>query len=88
MFLGAKSFPTCVNYALKGVGLDDEEEYPIATNEKQDNFYMDDFIKLVETPEEAIEAFSQLNNFSHNTDMNRISGLAIAMRLLKQPLKT
>ena len=25
---GAKSSPTCANYALKGVGLDNEEEYP------------------------------------------------------------
>ena len=58
---GAKSSPTCANYALKRVGLDNEEEYPIATKAIQNNFYMDDFIKSVETPEEAIKkVFNQL----------------------------
>ena len=55
---GAKSSPTCANYALK-VGLDNEEEYPIAAKAIQNNFYMDDFIKSVKTTEEAIEVFSQ-----------------------------
>ena len=57
---GAKSSPTCANYALKRVGLDNEKEYPIATKAIQNNFYMDDFIKSVETPEEAIKVFNQL----------------------------
>ena len=57
---GAKSSPTCANYALKRVGLDNEEMYPIAAKAVQNNFYMDDFIKSVETPEEAIEVFNQL----------------------------
>ena len=46
--------------ALKRVGLDNEEEYLIATKAIQNNFYMDDFIKSVETSEEAIEIFNQL----------------------------
>ena len=57
---GAKSSPTCASYALKRVGLDNEKEYPIATKAIQNNFYMDDFIKSVETPDEAIEVFNQL----------------------------
>ena len=57
---GAKSSATCANYALKRVGLDNEEEYPIATKAIQNNFYMDDLIKSVETPEEAIRVFNQL----------------------------
>ena len=57
---GAKSSPTCAKYALKRVGLDNGEMYPIATKAIQNNFYMNDFIKSVETPEEAIEVFSQL----------------------------
>ena len=57
---GAKSSPTCANYALKRVGLDNEKEYPIAAKAIQNNFYMDDFIKSVQTPEEAIEVFNQL----------------------------
>ena len=57
---GAKSSPTCANCALKRVGLDNEEEYRIATKPIQNNFYMDDFIKSVETLEAAIEVFNKL----------------------------
>ena len=57
---GAKSSPTCANYALKRVGLDNEEGYPKATKALQNNFYMEDFLKSVEPPEEAIQFFSQL----------------------------
>ena len=42
------------------VGLDNEKEYQIAAKTIQNNFYTDDFIKSVETPEEAIEVFNQL----------------------------
>ena len=54
---GVKSSPTCANYALKQVGLDDEKS---AAKAIQNNFYLDDFIKSVEPPEEAIEVFNQL----------------------------
>ena len=57
---GAKSSPNCGNYALKRVGLDNEKEYAIAAKAIQNNFYMDDFIKSVETPQEANEVFNQL----------------------------
>ena len=57
---GAKSSPTCANYALKRVDIDNEDEFPIAAKTIQNNFYMDDFIKSVETPEEAIKVFKQL----------------------------
>ena len=36
------------------VAVDNEDELPIAAKTIQNNFYMDDFIKSVETPEEAI----------------------------------
>ena len=42
------------------MGLDNEKVYPIAENSTQNKFYMDDFIKSVEIPEEAIEVFNQL----------------------------
>ena len=42
------------------MGLDNEEMYPIAAKAMQNNFYMDDFIKSVETDEEAVEVFNQL----------------------------
>ena len=57
---GAKSSPTCANYALKRVAIDNEDEFPIAAKTIQNNFYMDNFIKSVETPEEAIKVFKQL----------------------------
>ena len=49
--------------ALKRVGLDNEEEYPIAAKAIPNNFYIDDFIKSVETPGEPIEFFNQLQPF-------------------------
>ena len=58
--IGARTSPTCANYALKRVGLDNEEMYPIEAKAMQYNFYMDDFIKSVETPKEAIEVVNQL----------------------------
>ena len=56
----AKCSPTCANYALKQVAIDSEDEFPIAAKTIQNNLYMDDFIKSVETPEEAIKVFKQL----------------------------
>ena len=66
----AKTSPTCANYALKRVGLDNEEEYPIATKAIQNNFYMDDFTKSVGTPGGAIEVFNHYTLFSQNMDLN------------------
>ena len=57
---GAKSSPTCANYALKQIAVDNEDKLPIAAKTIQNNFYMEDFIKSVETPEEAIKVFKQL----------------------------
>ena len=57
---GAKSSPKCATYALKRVAVDKEDEFPIAAKPIQNNFYMDDFIKSVETPEEAIKVFKHL----------------------------
>ena len=57
---GAKCSPTCANYALKRVANDNEDEFPIAAKTIQNDFYVDDFIKSVETPEEAIKVFEQL----------------------------
>ena len=60
---GAKSSPTCANYALKQVAINNEDEFPIAAKTIQNNFYMEDFIKSFETPEEAIKVFKQLQPF-------------------------
>ena len=40
---GAKRCPTCANYDLKRVGLDNKREYPIATKVIQNNFYVERF---------------------------------------------
>ena len=37
-----------------------EENYPIAAKAVQNNFFMDDFIKSIGNPDEAIEVFNQL----------------------------
>ena len=57
---GAKSSPTCANYAQKQIALNNEDKFPIAAKTTQNNFYVNDFIKSVETPEEVINVFKQL----------------------------
>ena len=57
---GAKSSPTCANYALKRRAIDNEDDFRIAAKTIQNNFYMEDFIKSVKSPEEAIKVFKQL----------------------------
>ena len=59
-FFGAQSSRTCANYALKRVAIDNEDEFRNAAKTIQNNFNMDNFIKSVETPEEAITVFKQL----------------------------
>ena len=44
------------------MGLDNEEMYPISSKAIQNNFDMNNFIKSVENPEEAIEVFNQLQS--------------------------
>ena len=70
---GAKSSPTCANNALKGVAIDNEDEFPIAAKTIQNNFYMDDFIKSVETLEEAIKVFKQMQPLlsKHGFDLKK-----------------
>ena len=57
---GAKSSPTCANNALKRVAIEKEDEFSIAAKTIHNNFYMEDFIKSVQTTEEAIKVFKQL----------------------------
>ena len=60
---GAKSLPKCANYALKRVAIDNEDESPIVAKTIQNNFYLEDFNKSVDTLEEAISVFKQLQPF-------------------------
>ena len=70
---GAKSSPTCANYALKRVAIDNEDEFPIAAKTIENSFYMDVFIMSVETPEEAIKVFKQLQTLlsKHGVELKR-----------------
>ena len=57
---GAKSSPTCANYALLKAGDDNKEAHPIAAKAIERNFYMDDFAKSVKTEEEAMLVYKDL----------------------------
>ena len=52
--ISAMSSPTSENYALKREAINNEDESPIAAKAIQNNSYLDNFIKSVDTPEEAI----------------------------------
>ena len=45
--VGAKSSPTCANYALQQVARDNAHEFPQSTKLIRRNFYIDDFVKSV-----------------------------------------
>ena len=51
---GAKDSPTCVNYALQRTARDNAKFYPEAAKAVLENFYMDDYLDSVESPEKAI----------------------------------
>ena len=57
---GAKSSPTCANYALQQVARDNAQESPPITKLIMRNFYMDDFVKSVPSAEQAIEIYKLL----------------------------
>ena len=52
--LGAKDLPTCANYALQRTASDNAKEYPEAAKSVLENFYMDDYLDSVESPEKAV----------------------------------
>ena len=51
---GAKRSPTCANSAIRQLGHNNEERYPIAPKLIQKSFYTDGLIKSKETREEAV----------------------------------
>ena len=57
---GAKSLPTCANFALQQVAKDNAHESPQITKLIMRNFYMDDFVKSVTSAEQAIEIYNML----------------------------
>ena len=57
---GAKSSPTCANYALHQVAKDNAKEDENLVKAVQRNFYMDDFLNSVRTPQEEIEIYQKV----------------------------
>ena len=57
---GATSSPTCANYALHQVAKDNAKEDENLVKAVQRNFYMDDFLKSVRSPQEAIEIYQKV----------------------------
>ena len=57
---GAKDSPTCVNYALQRTASNKAKFYPEAAKTVLENFYMDDYLDSVESPEKAINRSKEL----------------------------
>ena len=57
---GAKSSPTCANYALHQVAKDIAKDEENLVKAVQRNFYLDDFLKSVKTTQEAIEIYQRV----------------------------
>ena len=62
---GAKDSPTCANYALKRTARDNVNQYPEATKAVLENFYMDDYLDSVESPERALKRSKELVHLLH-----------------------
>ena len=58
---GAKSSPTCANYALHQVAKDNAKDKNLV-QAVQRNFYMDEFLKSVRTPQEAVEIYQKVRD--------------------------
>ena len=56
----AKGSPTCANYEFQQGGRDNRVKFPEASFTIDRNFHMDDLIKSVDTPQQAIECYRQL----------------------------
>ena len=59
---GAKSLPTFANYALYQVAKDNAVNNENVVRTVQRNFYMDDFLKSVRTPQEATEIYQKVRD--------------------------
>ena len=59
---GAKSSPTCANYALHQVAKDNAVNDESLVKTVLRNFYMDDFLKSVRTTQEAIKIYQKVRD--------------------------
>ena len=59
---GAKSSPTCANYALHQVAKDNAKDDENLVKATQRNFYMDELLKSVRTTQEAIKTYQKITD--------------------------
>ena len=57
---GAKNSPTCANYGFQQGGRDHKVDFPSAASTIDRNFYMDDLVKSVDSPQAAITRYQEL----------------------------
>ena len=62
---GAKDSPTCANYALQRTARDNVSQYTEAAKAVLENFYMDDYLDSVESPERALKRSKELVHLLH-----------------------
>ena len=62
---GAKDPPTCANYALQRTARENDCQYPEATKAVLENFYMDDYLDSVESPERVLKISKELVHLLH-----------------------
>ena len=62
---GAKDSPTCANYALQSTASDNAKEYSEAAKAVHKNFYMDDYLDSVESPERVPIRSTELVHLLH-----------------------
>ena len=62
---GAKDSPTCANYALQRTARDNAKFYPEAAKAVLENFYMDDYLHSVESPEKTVNRSKELVHLLH-----------------------
>ena len=61
----AKDLPTCANYAMQRTARDNVSHYQEATKAVLENFYMDDYLDSVESPERALKRSKELMHLLH-----------------------
>ena len=62
--------PNSTIFDLKQLGLDNEENDPIAANLIENNFYMNNFIKSVETQKKQSNSSDRNKRQQHEADRN------------------
>ena len=65
LIFGAEDSPTCANYALQRTARDNAKFSPEATKAVLGNFYMDDCLDSVESPERTINRSKELVHLLH-----------------------